>query len=202
MIGFLRGIIVDKRDQAITVDVNGVGYEVFISDSIQNQNLSLGSEIKLIVYTDVRETAIVLYGFNNILEREVFLLVKKVKGVGPKLAMNIVSALGADIVLAAIGRHDISVFQKVSGVGKKTAARLLVELGEQVGDYIPTGVIPSSQKSAPLATPNSDAILALEKLGFPETLAKGAVANVLDSFDGKPASLSSSELLRMALAQL
>ena len=136
MIGQLKGILDSRSDDEIIIDVQGVGYQVMVSGSVLAELKEIGSEIKLVIYTDVKENAILLFGFSSIMERQVFLLTKKVKGIGPKSAMNIVSSLGAETLLSAIGRGDTDALKKVSGIGKKTAERIIVELKEQVIEFV------------------------------------------------------------------
>lgn len=210
MIGALRGVIVVKNGAALIIDVGGVGYEVTVSGGVLGRAGRIGEEIKLVVYTDVKETAINLYGFSNQLEREVFLLLKKVKGIGSRQAMNILSSLGAEDILSTIGQQNVTDLQKIPGVGKKTAERIVVELRERVGEYAEILVQPLGQSievqsfkgnSVPgLPGIAGDTVLALEKLGFAPDKAKLAVQAALQSKAGKAST--TGELLRQALAEL
>ncbi|MDR2338247.1 MAG: Holliday junction branch migration protein RuvA [Deltaproteobacteria bacterium] len=221
MLGQLKGILEYQNHDELIIDVHGVGYVVQVSGTVLAELGGVGSEIKLVIYTDVRENSISLFGFSTILEKQVFLLTKKVKGLGSKLAMNVISTLGAEKLLVAIGRGDTEALKKVSGIGKKMAERIIVELREQVISFVKEvrgenldsnadNVEVLGFKNQPLSkshpanlilTPSleNDAILALEKLGVHSEKAKQAVASAL------VANLKikdSGELVRLALSNL
>lgn len=199
MISWLKGKIQHISKNNLILDVNGVGYDLLVSSSISEANLKVGQQKQLVVYTDVKENAINLFGFNSVSEREVFLLLKKVKGVGSKLAMGIISSVGAVMVLKAIGREDISILTSVPGVGKKSAERIILELREKVdtftegsNDFANKGL----SSKIEIQSLGKDAILALERLGFNSSQAQKAVNEVLKLNK----TVSSSEILRKALA--
>ena len=199
MISWLKGKIQYISKNNLILDVNGVGYELFVSSSISSSNLKVGEQKQLVVYTDVKENAINLFGFNSVSEKEVFLLLKKVKGVGSKLAMGIISSVGAVMVLKAIGRQDITILTSVSGVGKKSAERIILELREKVDTYVDISTEDSNQSLSSkieIQSLGKDAILALERLGFNSSQAQKAVADVLKNNK----TVSSSEILKKALA--
>lgn len=206
MIAWLKGKIVLKGDHSLVIDVGGVGYELFVSAGVLSDSGSTGNTIELTVYTDVKENAISLFGFVHRQEKEVFLMLKKVKGVGSKLAMNIISSIGSSNVLQAIGLEDISSLTRVSGVGKKSAERIIVELREQVVELVGSGsgihkqvrVVSSNSREPIVGAEGEDAVLALEKLGFAYETAKDAVAQVLAT---NPA-MGAGEILRKALATI
>ena len=202
MIGSLRGVILDKGVNSIILDVNGVGYDVQVATHFLDK-LEIEQSAFIFVYTDVRENAISLFGFQSKQDREVFLLLKKVKGIGSKTSQLIVAELGSENVLRAIGNNDIKQLTKVSGVGSKTASRILVELGEGVRDLIKSNIgidqlsgknIVKGQDYAEYSysgqvnyslsnrpTQEEDAILALQKLGFNNDRAEMAVNNAIKS---------------------
>ncbi|MCB0345821.1 MAG: Holliday junction branch migration protein RuvA [Bdellovibrionales bacterium] len=215
MIGALNGKVAAIGADSMILDVGGVGYEVAPSARVRTMITRSGQELSISIYTDVRENAIALYGFAEASERELFLLLKKVKGVGAKLALAIVSQLEPEVLLSAIGAGDISALKGVSGVGKKTAERLIVELREKVsemareiGASIPTGpakletTMPGVTAGAPSVA--GDVVLALEKLGFPGERARSVVASTIKSqADAQPAAMKDAgELLKLALANL
>ena len=197
MISWLKGKIQHISDNKLILDVNGVGYDLFVSSSVQSSDLKVGQQKQLVVYTDVKENAINLFGFSTVSEKEVFLLLKKVKGVGSKLAMVIISSIGAVMVLKAIGRQDVSILTSVSGVGKKSAERIILELRGKV-DTFTEGTTQSGGLSSKveMISLGKDAVLALERLGFASTQAQKAVAEVIKT----EKNVSSSEILRKALA--
>ncbi len=199
VISWLKGQIQQISKDSLILNVKGVGYELLVSSSVSQSNLAIGQEKELVVFMDVKETSISLFGFSSVSEKEVFLLLKKVKGVGSKLAMGIISSIGSMMVLKAIGRQDVSILTSVSGVGKKGAERIILELREKVD--VLAGSISSPNLDSGLAkqiettSHGQDAILALERLGFSKGQAKQAVETVMSD-----KTVSSSEILRKALA--
>lgn len=208
MIGALRGEVIHQQGGTLIIDVHGVGYEVTVSDRVRAR-APVGGSITLVVHTDVRENDISLYGFESHLERAVFLLLKRVKGIGSRTAMSVVSTLGAEGVLTAVGQEDVSQLKRVPGVGGKTAERMIVELREQVGELaegrshgleVSRAVDTRRERPRP-ASPAEDAILALEKLGFPAERARQVVTRTIDALPSGPLS-DPGELLRLALGSL
>jgi holliday junction DNA helicase RuvA len=213
MIGRLQGKLVYASGNQLVVDVGGVGYEVIATSSVLAGQPKTQQEISLLIYTDVKENAITLYGFRDLLEKQVFLLLKKVKGIGSRLALGIVSAIGALELLSNIGRSDVAALQRVPGIGKKTAQRLIMELRENVGQLAAQASAPALDDDAGVSErtfwqsgeggPDVDARLALEKLGFPSDVARSAVAEAQKECP-VPAGgeLDPGELLRHALTKL
>jgi len=177
VISSLNGIVQEISANSVTVEVGGVGYLVSCSMRCL-ENLQLGATSKLIVYTDVREDAISLYGFKDKIERQVFQLLKTVKGIGSRTALEVLSQLDPLDLLRAIGSGDITRLKTLKGVGKKTAERIIVELKEKVGEF---AVEQTMQISVDViaATPIQDAEAALMALGFSQQLAAKALRNVL-----------------------
>lgn len=133
MIGSLRGVIgIVAADWCLVETAGGVGYRVFLPTA-QLAQLSQGKEARLLVHTAVREDAITLYGFLDQQTYELFLLLLNVSGIGPKLALGVVSAIKADSFYLAVQSRDLKVLTKLPGIGKKTAERLLLELKDKVG---------------------------------------------------------------------
>src|SRR5687767_2828736 len=129
MITFLQGKLVDALPTQVTVDVNGVGYEVLIPLSSFDKLPLPGNPIKLLTHLAVREDAHVLYGFMSSGERDLFrLLINTVSGIGPKIALNILSGISAAAFRGAVANGDVKALSQVSGVGKKTAERIVLEL--------------------------------------------------------------------------
>ncbi|MDD2943225.1 MAG: Holliday junction branch migration protein RuvA [bacterium] len=216
MIGYLRGRVQRISGDSVLLDVGGVGYEVLVSARALEHLSGLKQEVGIVIHTDVRETAILLYGFLDYLEREVFLLLKKVKGIGSKLAMTVLSHIGPEALLLSIGRGDVKALCQVPGIGKKTAERVIVELREGVvesasevsslllsGPADSTGM--SSRSDAVEASANfgsraaDDASLALEKLGFSKSQSDKAVTEVMQL---APSLNDAGEFLRLALARI
>lgn len=132
MIAWLEGILLDKQRDSVVINTNGVGYLVTVAPQMLVDLPLPGERVQLVIFTDVRENDIVLYGFRNTLDRKIFLLLKKVKGIGSKLAMMILSSVDSQRLLYAIATSDSAILIKVPGVGKKSAERIIVELKEQV----------------------------------------------------------------------
>src|ERR1041384_4260148 len=134
MITFLYGKLVEALPTQVTVDVHGVGYEVLIPLSSFDRLPKPGAEVKLLTHLVVREDAHVLYGFMSVQERELFrLLIHTVSGIGPKIALNVLSGMNPTAFRGAVANGDIRALSQISGVGKKTAERIVVELKDKVG---------------------------------------------------------------------
>ena len=168
MIVSLRGKLIEAGVLRVVIESSGVGYEVNVPVTTAERLPKLGAEVFLLVHHVFREDGQALYGFAVAEEREFFkLLVEKVSGVGPKMALNILSRLALPILRDAIIRGDVALLSQCPGVGKKTAERLVMELKDKVGLE---GAAPSVATLAPAAalapTPASDALAALVALGF------------------------------------
>ncbi len=168
MIVSLRGKLIEAGVLRVVIESAGVGYEVNVPVTTAERLPKLGAEVFLLIHHVFREDGQALYGFAAAEEREFFkLLVEKVSGVGPKMALNILSRLSLPILRDAILRGDVALLSQCPGVGKKTAERLVMELKDKVGLE---GSAPSVAALAPAAalapTPASDALAALVALGF------------------------------------
>ncbi|HEY9508957.1 MAG TPA: Holliday junction branch migration protein RuvA [Verrucomicrobiae bacterium] len=180
MITFLHGKLVDAIPTQVTIDVNGVGYEALIPLSSFDKLPQPGGEVKLLTQLIIREDAHVLYGFMTPGERELFrLLIHTVSGIGPKIALNILSGISAPAFRGAVANSDVKALSQISGVGKKTAERIVVELKDKVG---PAGAWEASSAQRTLS-PNdqkvNDAALALVALGFKQIEAHEAARAAL-----------------------
>ena len=169
MIVSLRGKLIEAGVLRVVIESSGVGYEVNVPVTTAERLPKLGAEVFLLVHHVFREDGQALYGFAVAEEREFFkLLVEKVSGVGPKMALNILSRMALPILRDAIIRGDVALLSQCPGVGKKTAERLVMELKDKVGLEGPgaavVSTLPSASAVAP--TPASDAMAALIALGF------------------------------------
>ncbi len=202
MIASLHGTLLEQYGEQLVLDVSGVGYLVTVSAAVLGRQLKVGDTIRLTIFTDVKENGISLFGFNDSIEREVFLLLKKVKGIGPKLALAVLSFLGAEGVLGAVGRGDISRLQQVPGIGRKSAERLVVELREYVGElaFDRERIGATSKSNGTVSATAEDALMALEKLGFSKDRARTAVESALKLTASGVSD--PGELLRLSLGQL
>src|SRR6185437_2269143 len=134
MINFLHGKLVEALPTQVTVDVHGVGYEALIPLSSFDKLPQPGNDVKLLTHLAVREDAHVLYGFMTAAERELFrLLINTVSGIGPKIALNILSGMNPTAFRGAVANGDVKALSQISGVGKKTAERIVVELKDRIG---------------------------------------------------------------------
>lgn len=193
MIAYLRGTVEERSDGSVVLDVYGVGYRVFVSARTLAELPPPPEPVQLFTYELLREEGHVLYGFRAREERDVFALVLSVNGVGPRTALNILSAMNAEEILGAIRGGNVEAFARVSGVGKKIAQRILLELQGKVGAV--ERFVLSSAASGPVA----EAIQALVALGASEEQAGRAVAESQRVF-GKDASVE--DLVRAALRRI
>jgi holliday junction DNA helicase RuvA len=171
MIGFLRGKLVNKAPPWLQLDVGGVGYEIEAPMTTFYNLPVIGEEIKLHTHLVVREDAHILFGFHTEADRQMFRTLIKINGVGPKLALTILSGQSADEFYRSINSGDIQALVKLPGVGKKTAERLVIELRDKLTDSHTSG---STQTALPaMANPSQEAISALCSLGYkPQDAAK------------------------------
>ena len=181
MITFLHRKLVEALPTQVTVDVHGVGYEALIPLSSFDKLPAPGSEIKLLTHLAVREDAHVLYGFMTAQEREMFrLLVHTVSGIGPKIALNILSGMNVTALRGAVANSDVKALSQISGVGKKTAERIVVELRDKIGAAGAWEALSAQRALSPVDQKINDAVLALVALGFKQVEAhetvRGAVA--------------------------
>lgn len=180
MIAHLRGKLIEKDASRVVVDVNGVGYEVFVPLTTFSALPDRGSEVSIDIHTHVREDIIALYGFSSRRERTIFEKLMTISGIGPKLAVTILSGGSVEDLVTAIKRGDLGRLTAIQGVGKKTAERIVVELRDKLQDFAAgpakTGV-------------EVDVISALENLGYHRALAESAIRRAMDGdrdaeFDG------------------
>lgn len=202
MIGTIRGKLVQKHPPDILVDVGGVGYEIQVPMTTLFQLPELGAEVSLVTHFVVREDAQLLYGFIDERDRALFRQLIKVTGVGPKLALTILSGMDSASFARCVQRDDISSLVALPGVGKKTAERLLVEMRDKLQDWL--GQMDASGGQAgvgvtlsPVTDRVADAESALIALGYKPAEASKAVAAVNDESVG-----DSEELIRRALKSM
>lgn len=185
MISRLHGEVVEIDGDGIVVDVNGVGYEVACTAALLSR-LSIGTRVIFSVYTDVREDAIRLFGFDSVAERHIFLLLNRVSGMGPRSSLDVVSNVAIRDLLRAIGSGDVRALMSIKGVGKKKAERIVVELRDLVAnmageraDSLRAMVSVERSAEPPATAVSSDAVSALEVLGFARRDAESAVSQAL-----------------------
>ena len=197
MIAFLEGTLAESLPTQIVVNVHGVGYQVMIPVSSFERLPQPGSPVKILTHLTVREDAHVLYGFFSAAERDLFrLLLHHVSGVGPKIALAVLSGLPVEMFKSAVVAGDTAALSKISGVGKKTAERIVLELKDKVG--IAAEWEASSAKNAPSESDARlhDAVLALISLGYKQVEAHKAIRRVIEVSESSP---TAEELIRQAL---
>jgi len=203
MIAHLSGTLLSKQATSVIVDVSGVGYEVSIPLSTFYDLEDLGSTVQLRIYTHVREDAIQLYGFKTARERELFLKVISVSGIGPKLGITLLSGMSADEMIASIRTNNLARLTLIPGVGRKTAERLIMELREKVAE------LSSAQLEEELGakpevgeltedTVRADALSALLNLGYQRSAAEKAI----DAALGEGGDVTVESILRRSLKKL
>ncbi len=193
MIARLRGQLLEKSPNQAIVDVHGVGYDVTIPLSTFYQLPDAGKEAELAIYTHVREDSLALYGFRTPREKAVFEKLLSVSGIGPKLAITILSGLEAHELVPAIRGNDLARLTRIPGVGRKTAERMVLELRDKLAP-----VDTDRQVSASAFTgPEQDVLSALVNLGYQQPVAERA----LKSLDGRE-SMAFDVMLKQSLQAL
>ena len=184
MIARVEGVLIEKTPEAVVLDVHGVGYELRVPLSTFFELPDEGKTVRLRVHTHVREDAFLLFGFGTELERTLFRLLIGASGVGPKLALAILSGLPSDKLIAALRQGNLAALVGIPGVGKKTAERIVVELRDRVA-----GLETSADSEAPNAPRDDSAASAesaLVNLGYPKAHAEKAVRRALESLPESP----------------
>ena len=198
MIAYLKGILAEKAPTRIVVDVGGVGYEVLVPLSTSEKMPEAGKDVKLLTYHHVREDADSLFGFATPAEREVFEILLTVKGIGPKVALGILSGTSVERFKQAVAAGDSDTLATIPGIGKKTSQRIVMELAEKFGP--PLGPLEALAARA-LAPEAGQAVEALVRLGVLPQKAKVAVEAVLQKTKGA-GGLAVEEVVRRALAEV
>jgi len=194
VIAHLRGILLDKHPNQAIIETGGVGYDVTISVPTFSEMSQVGTEISLHIYTHVREDALALYGFGRPEEKQLFEKLLTVSGIGPKLAITILSGMAADEMARAIRANDVARLTKIPGIGRKTAERMVLELR----DKLPPAGAEAITQIPSLTAVQEDVLSALTNLGYQRPLAEKAVATV--SRNGKSGPFET--MFRDALAVL
>ena len=205
MIAHLSGTLLSKQATSVIVDVGGVGYELAIPLSTFYDLGEIGEPVQLRVYTHVREDALQLYGFKSARERELFLQLISVNGVGPALAIKLLSGMNADEMIASIRTNNLVRLVAIPGVGRKTAERLVVDLRDKIAALSSPALeeefaAKAAVEGAPTTTEamRNDAMSALANLGYQKAPVEKAVKNALD----EGGELSVEVILRRSLRSL
>ncbi len=169
MIAHLRGSLLAKSPQSCVVEAGGVGYEVAISIPTFTALPAEGQTVALLIHTHVREDAFLLFGFSDALEKRLFEKLLAISGIGPKLALTVLSGLPPERLIGAIQQQDHTTLTRIPGVGKKTAERIVLELKDKLEGL---GAAPVAGVSTPVA---EDVLSALVNLGYPRAVAQKAI---------------------------
>lgn len=201
MIGRLKGLLLEKQPPHLLVDVQGVGYDVLAPMTSFYQLPDIGAEVVLHTHFAVSETSQQLFGFYDKEDRQLFRQLIKVSGVGPKMALAILSGMETLIFVRCVTENNIAALVKVPGVGKKTAERLIIEMRDKLKDWeAPTGIARSDGNAAAVASSNNKSFIAeaesaLVSLGYKPVEASRAVSAVLNEHEVQ----RSEDLIRLAL---
>jgi len=197
MIAFLRGRVLDKHPNRIVVDVNGVGYELYVPLSTYYDVGDVGSDISLRVHTHVREDALQLFGFLTSLEQLLFERLIAISGIGPKLAIAVLSGIDTRELVASVQRANVARLTRIPGIGKKTAERIVLELKDRLADV----AAPEADEGVEPPTADrlrDDLVSALENLGYHRPLAEKAA----DAARARDDSAGFEDALKSALREL
>jgi Holliday junction DNA helicase RuvA len=194
MIAHLRGKLLSKHPNHAVVETAGVGYEVHISVPTFSELPPNGADVSLHIHTHVREDLLALYGFLHPVEKQLFEKLITVSGIGPKLAITILSGMAADAMSRAIRGNDVARLTKIPGIGKKTAERMVLELR----DKLPESVAGSTQAIPALNAVEEDVLSALLNLGYQRPAAEKALATASKNANGG----SFDAMFRLALGLL
>jgi Holliday junction DNA helicase RuvA len=193
LIGYIEGTIVYKEPALVQVLCGGIGYNVYIPMSTYEGIGEVGGEVRLKTYLNVKEDALHLYGFITDEEKAVFIKVIGVRGIGPRIALGILSSLPPLRFIEALQEQDIDVLSAIPGIGRKTAERLTVDLRDQFPDLVkPLGRIDFRREE-------EEAIKALVALGFSTTMARKSVREVIREIEEE---ISTEEIVRQALGTI
>ena len=201
MIALITGKLIEKEPDLVIIDVGGVGYELTIPLSTWYEIAEPGSEVTLRVQTHVREDALQLFGFRTEREKRLFLSLTSVTGIGPKLAITILSGMSTDDLVKSLHGGDVARLVGIPGVGRKTAERMLVELKDKMKPLL--GTAATATPAPAVATESSDSVLddtisALFNLGYPRQVAEKAAGGAVREMPGG----RFPEILRLALRKL
>lgn len=201
MIAYLSGKLLEKEANSVIIDVGGVGYEAMIPLSTFYDLGEVGEDVSLRIYTHVREDAFQLFGFKTVRERELFLLLISVSGIGPKSAITALSGMSADEIIGAIRQNNLARLNSIPGVGKKTAERLVIELRDKIGKLSAVASEEMKAEGIPQISGDAvydDAISALVNLGYQRNAAEKALKQAMQ----EGTEMSVQKLLRRSLQLL
>jgi Holliday junction DNA helicase RuvA len=197
MISSLNGLLIEKHPTRIILSVHGVGYEVFIPLSTYSTLPDIQKDSMILTHLHVREDAWTLYGFATSDERDLFRLLISISGIGPKVALTVLSGIGIDNFKNAIAENDVTRLTSISGVGKKTAERMIIELKDKIKIVLPKGAAREQDASVYVSDVMTDAVNALVALGYKKNQAEDAIKKVLKARGDEPVGVE--DIIRLSL---
>ena len=174
MYNYIKGVLTYAQENTVVVEAGGIGYELFVSDQAAQRLGNIGDECKVYCYLNVKEDEMSLYGFADVSEKDIFLKLINVSGIGCKMAISILSSGSVTDIVSAIAMADVAKLSKIKGIGKKTAERIVVELRDKIAPSAQSFFTPVQTAGAA----NSEATEALMSLGFTRQEALAAIARV------------------------
>ena len=200
MIAHLTGKILHQDEQTVVIDVNGVGYEVFVGSSKEMRIGELGAQVSVWVYTYVREDQITLFGFREPLQKKIFLILTGINGIGPKLAMAVLCHLSPGELVDAVTMSNTKVLRSVSGVGPKMADRMVLELKDKLGAVVKMAEWKELAGGSGDLTVWRELTDALSGLGFADQQIRNVIRLLRKELEDKAPELN--ELLKLALQKI
>lgn len=201
MIAFLSGKLLEKQANSVIIDVNGVGYEVTIPLSTFYEIGETGADVSLRIFTHVREDALQLFGFKTEREKQLYLKLISVQGIGAKSGITMLSGMSADEIIVAIRTDNLARLTSIPGVGKKTAERLVIELRDKLNDISSASVqesVGTANANLPVDAVYEDALSALTNLGYQRNAAEKTLKQAVQ----EGTEMSVQKLLRRSLQLL
>jgi Holliday junction DNA helicase RuvA len=199
MIGYLKGRLLHKKPNTIILEAGGVGYEVFIPLTTFYELPDQGNEVSLNVHTHVREDALVLFGFHTEKEKDFFLKLISISGIGPKLAVVILSGAQVEELAASIAEGNLSRLTAIPGIGRKTAERMVLELKDHMTPFFLPEQVEAAREEKTFGALEEDVLSALVNLGYPRAAAEKALKATLRS---DPFDRTFEDVLRNTLQRL
>ena len=179
MIGYLKGKLLYKKPNTIVLDVNGVGYEISIPLTTFYELPGQGEEVSLNIHTHVREDALLLFGFHTQREKDFFLKLISISGIGPKLGIVILSGAPVEELASSIAENNLVRLTSIPGIGRKTAERMVLELKSHMTDYLLPEQVETAREVRDFSALEEDVLSALVNLGYPRTPAEKALRETI-----------------------
>lgn len=198
MIAFLRGRLINTGPDFVIIDVNGIGYKVFVPIPVIGVMTDKNSEVTIYTYLHVREDAMLLFGFLQESDQEIFELLIQISGIGPKVALAVLSSMSAPSFIHAVINEQVGILTQIPGVGKKTAQRVIIELKDKLEKYIKCGM-EIRDVSFGLPDTFADAVHALIVLGYSSLEAKKILGRISANHTDQ---IKTEDLVRIALKEL